>query len=317
MSEHSESEAKTSKANIPVMLLGLAIAAIFAVAIFSFQVNQGEKAVVMTLGKITAVKDPGLHFRWPLPIQKVIKYDVRLRCYDGNIGKLEETPTADGKNITVGVYIVFRLENLERFQSSGGNVLSAEEQLGRLMRTAKGAVMGRYNFDQLVNSDPKKIMIPQLEKDMLAQIAPEAMNQYGIEVVSANVRTIGVPEKPAKAIADRMIEERKAEAAKYKSEGEKLSKKIMTEADARRRKELTEAEAQAKRLRAEGDAAAAASYKVFSADPELALFLRKLDSMKKLMGRRTTLILDTNYAPFDILKMGANLPDATVKPGTK
>ncbi|MBQ7403599.1 MAG: hypothetical protein IJW05_09180 [Lentisphaeria bacterium] len=312
--DHKEPETKQSRVNIPIMLLGFAVAAIFLIAIFSYQVSTTEQAVVLTLGKIDEnVRQPGLHFRWPFPIQKVMKYDTRLRCYDGNIGKLEETPTSDGKNITISIYTVFRIKDLIKFQSAGGSIVAAEEQLGILMRTAKGAVVGKYRFDQLVNSDPKKIMIPAMEADMLKMIAPNAAEQYGLEVISVNIRTIGVPDNPAKAIAERMISERKARAAEYKSEGEKVSKKIMTDADAARMRILTEAEAQAKKLRAEGDAAAAAHYAVFRENPQLALFLRKLDSMKRLMGERTTLILDTNYAPFDILKYGETLPGEPAK----
>jgi len=290
--------------NISVILLGLVVVAIFGTAIFSYQVQSTEKAVVLTFGSITGVRDPGLHFRWPLPVQKIIKYDVRLRCFDGNIGKLEETTTADGKNITVSIYTVYKLKNLERFQSAGGNIVSAEELLGSLMRTAKLAVVGRFTFDQLVNSDSKKIRISQMEKEMLAEIAPKMEEQYGVEVVSAAIKTIGVPEKPAKAIAERMINDRKAAAAIYKTQGDVESREIMTNADAKKRDALTKAEAQATRLRAEGDAAAANYYSVFSQDPQLAIFLRKLESMKRLMGKRTTLVLDTNSAPFDILKSG-------------
>ena len=174
------------------------------------------------------------------------------------------------------------------------------------MRTAKGAVVGRFRFDEMVNSDPKKIKIPEMEKQMLSGIAPKMEEQYGIEVVSASIKAIGVPEKPAKAIADRMISERKKAAAVYKQQGNVLSKEIKTRADAQKRDALTVAEAKATKLRAEGDAAAAANYAIFSQDPELAVFLRKLESMKRLMGKRTTLVLDTNSAPFDILKDGGS-----------
>ena len=166
---------------ISVGILGLVVVAVFGTAIFSYQVQSTEKAVVLTFGKISGVQGPGLHFRWPLPVQKIIKYDIRRRCFDGNIGKLEETTTADGKNITVSIYTVYKLDNLERFQSAGGNIVSAEELLGSLMRTAKLAVVGRFSFDQLVNSDPKKIKIPQMEKEMLAEIAPKMKEQYGMK----------------------------------------------------------------------------------------------------------------------------------------
>ena len=116
---------------ILISLLGIAVVAIFGTAIFSYQVQSTERAVVLTFGSISGVRDPGLHFRWPLPIQKIVKYDIRLRCFDGNIGKLEETTTADGKNITVSIYTVYRLKNLEKFQSAGGNIVSAEELCSR------------------------------------------------------------------------------------------------------------------------------------------------------------------------------------------
>ena len=86
-----------------------------------------------------------------------------------------------------------------------------------------------------------------------------------------------------------------------------MAKEIMTKADNERMNILTQAEAQAKKTRAEGDSEAAKYYAVFQQNPELAIFLRKLESMKRLMGTRTTLILDTNYAPFDILKFGTSL----------
>ena len=276
--------------NIPIFLLGIVVVAIFGTAIFSYQVNETERAVVLTFNKITGEKGPGLHFRWPLPIQKIVKYDIRLRCYDGNIGKLEEIRTADGKNITAGIYPTHYGSN--------------KDDLASLMRTVKSAVIGKYDLNQLVNSDPKKIMIAQMEKEMLELIAPKVKELYGLEVIAANIKTIGVPETPAKAIAERMIQERDAAAAKYKDEGNVRSRKIMTEADTAKRNALTQAEAKATALRAEGDAAAAKHLAVFAENPELAVFLRKLESMKRLMGNRTTLVLDTNSAPFDILKYG-------------
>ena len=52
---------------------------------------------------------------------------------------------------------------------------------------------------------------------------------------------------------------------------------------------------------AEGDAEAAAHYAVFTKEPELAMFLRKLQSMKKILSSKSTLILSTESAPFDVL----------------
>ncbi len=58
---------------------------------------------------------------------------------------------------------------------------------------------------------------------------------------------------------------------------------------------------------AEGDAEAAEFYAEFGKEPELAIFLKKLDAMKKVMDKKTTIIFDTNSAPFDILKTNTKL----------
>ena len=46
---------------------------------------------------------------------------------------------------------------------------------------------------------------------------------------------------------------------------------------------------------------------MFKENPELAEFLRKLDSLRIIMQSRTTLVLDTNVAPFDLFKPGAEV----------
>ena len=82
---------------------------------------------------------------------------------------------------------------------------------------------------------------------------------------------------------------------------------MKNQADNTRKLKLAEAEAQAKQIKAEGDAKAASYYAVFREEPELAAFLRKLESMRKILPNKTTLILNTNYAPFDLLKLDQNL----------
>ena len=71
----------------PTMLLGVVVAVILLIAVFSYQLNQTESAVVTTFGSPAAVTDPGLHFRWPFPFQKIYKFDHRIRCFEGGSGK--------------------------------------------------------------------------------------------------------------------------------------------------------------------------------------------------------------------------------------
>ena len=295
----------------PTMLLGLVVAAILLVAVFSFQLAQTHSAVVTTFGRPALVTEPGLHFRWPFPFQKVYRFDHRVRCFAGGEGKLEETMTGDGHNILVGIYVNFRIRDAKTFFVTLENLTKAENQLNSWMRGAKNAAFGRYRFNQIINTDPAQMKLGEIQNTIKADLAKQA-SAYGIEVISVGVNTINVPKTISEKVFDRMIAERKRIADKYIAEGNSEARKIRIKADSERTIRLAEAEAKAKEIRAQGDAEAAQYYAEFRQDPELAAFLRKLDALRTVMKGRTTLVVDTATPPFDLLKPGAEAPK-TVK----
>jgi len=294
----------------PTMLLGFVVAAILLVAVFSFQLAQTHSAVVTTFGRPALVTDPGLHFRWPFPFQKVYRFDHRVRCFAGGEGKLEETMTGDGHNLLVGIYVNFRIKDAKTFFVTLENLTKAENQLNSWMRGAKNAAFGRYRFNQIINTDPRQMKLGEIEQTIKADLARQA-SAYGIEVISVGVNTINVPKTISEKVFDRMIAERKRIADKYIAEGNSEARKIRIKADSERTIRLAEAEAKAKKIRAQGDAEAAQYYAEFRQDPELAEFLRKLDALRTVMKGRTTLVVDTATPPFDLLKPGAEAPKAT------
>lgn len=290
----------------PTMLLGLIVAAVLLVAVFSFQLPQTESAVVTTFGRPAEVTEAGLHFRWPFPFQRVYRFDRRVRCFEGGEGKLEETMTSDGHNLLVGIYITYKIDNAEKFFVSMENTTKAENRLNSWMRGYKNATFGRYKFNQIINTDPKQMRLAEIQQEILKDISSQAA-QYGIKIISVGINNINVPKTISEKVFDRMIAERKRIADKYIAEGNAEARKIRIEADSKRTIKLAEAEAEAKEIRAKGDAEAAKYYAVFKQNPELAEFLRKLDSLRVVMKGRTTLVVDTRTPPFDLLKPGANL----------
>jgi len=294
----------------PTMLLGLVVAAILLVAVFSFQLAQTHSAVVTTFGRPALVTEPGLHFRWPFPFQKVYRFDHRVRCFSGGEGKLEETMTGDGHNLLVGIYVNFRIRDAKTFFVTLENLTKAENQLNSWMRGAKNAAFGRYRFNQIINTDPAQMKLGEIQQAIRAELARQA-EPYGIEIVGVGVNTINVPKTISEKVFDRMIAERKRIADKYIAEGNSEARKIRIKADSERTIKLAEAEAKAKEIRAQGDAEAAQYYAEFRQDPELAAFLRKLDALRTVMKGRTTLVVDTATPPFDLLKPAASAPQAT------
>lgn len=289
----------------PTMMLGLIVAVILLTAVFSFQLNQTEVAIITTFGRPSVVTEAGLHFRWPFPFQKVYRFDKRIRCFEGSTGKLEETATRDGHNILAGIYVDYRINNPELFFKQLQDVPNAEEMLNNQMRSEKNSAFGLYNFNQIVNTDPKKLKLQEIQEQIKTNLIAQTA-KYGIEIVSVGINTLGVPKTITEKVFDRMVAERKQFADRSIAEGKSKAREIRISADRDRTIALAEAEAQAQRIRAEGDAKAAESYKTFSSDPELAEFLRKIEALRVILRGRTTIVFDTNVPPFDLLNAAKN-----------
>ena len=305
MSEHEHNKQDVATLHWPTILLGIVVAAVFLTAIFSYQLKSTDYAVIATLGDVKPEKTPGLHFRWPFPIQKIYFFDNRQRCFEGNVGKIEETYTADKQNIILGIFVIYKIVDPVKLFQSEKNVEEAENKLNSLMRSSKDEIVGDYNFSEFISTNKGEMKLAQIENDIKNLLKDVALKNYGMQIISVGIKSLGIPEKVTDKVIKRMKNEREAASAAYREEGKKLAQKIRDEADREKKEKIAVAKSKAKIIRAEGDAQAATYYAVFKEEPELAVFLKKLDSLKKIVESKTTLVIDTNTAPFDLLQPGA------------
>jgi len=70
---------------------------------------------------------------------------------------------------------------------------------------------------------------------------------------------------------------------------------------------MAAAEARAKRIRGAGDAEAAQYYEMLNDDPEFAMILMDIETVKKTLKDRATIIITTDTEPYDILKKSPNI----------
>ena len=300
------------KRPLTLLLSGLLIAALFAVMQLLFIVREGEVAVVTQLGRpVRSITDAGLYRRWPWPVQRIYRYDHRLRTLQGSF---EEALTADGKNILLALYAGWRIAEPIRFLERVGTVEQAETSLDGLLRTFKNSAVGQYRFSQLVNIKASELRSEEIEQRVLEQARPQALERYGIDLRLVGIRRLGLPESITQSVFERMRAERQALADRYRSEGEGESIRIRAGADRERDQLLARAEADARRSRAEGEAEAAEHFKVFEQSPDLALFLRKLDALEETLASKSTVVLSSDSQPFDLLRGGTNVLPALPKP---
>jgi len=289
-----------------IAILGLLMAAAFVLFMVTFIVKEGESTVVTTFGKpVRAITAPGLYARWPWPIQRMYRFDNRIQCMDGSF---EQTLTKDGKSVIISVYAAWKISDPIIFLERVGTREEAEKNLNGLLSSYKNAVIGQYLFSHLINVDTNILRFKHIEAEILDAVRPEAKKRYSIDLAFLGIRRISLPESITEKVFERMRAEREEIAEKFRSEGEAESIRIRAEADSERDQLLARATAQGKRIQAEGDAKAAEYYGIFEENPELALFLRKLEVLEETTKNKATIILGPDSEPFDLLHGNARIP---------
>ena len=294
----------------PVIALALLVVGIFTAWLVTFQVKETEVAIVKTLGRPkqangeVRIYGPGLHMKWPI-IDEVWRHDHRLQCYELTKGRVEQITTSDDYQIVVSTYVLWRVGDPALFLKRVNTTEEAENNLDAVVRNSRNNVLPRHELSELINVDPDKSKIAEIEQEMLEDLKDTALDEYGIEVTYLGFKHLGFPEKVSTKVFDRMRAERSRKSQKYLAEGAREAQRIRAEADRKVSDILAQAQAESKRVRAEGDEQAAKHYAVFQKNPELAAFLRKLDSLRLTLSEKTTLVVDTNTPPYDLFLPGA------------
>ncbi len=298
----------------PVLILGIVVAAVFIVVLFVFEVKETEYAVVRRFGRPrqervegegrVRVYRPGLHGKVPF-VDTVWRHDRRWHCYELRRGQVEQMQTADHYQVILTTFVLWRVGDPYTFLKAIETTDDAEKSLDELVRHSRNNVIGQYALSDMINVDAGRIRLPAIEADILKGVTEVALREYGIEVRRVGIKHLGFPQEVTAKVFERMQAERKRLAEKYRAEGLRDAQKIRAEADLTVQNTLNDARGEATRIRAEGDSKAAESYQVFKDNPELAAFLRKLDALRKTLSEKTTLVVDTNTPPYDLLLPGA------------
>lgn len=269
--------------------------------LFTYQVRETE-VVVKTFfgGDPQAITRPGLKSRWPWPVNSVNRFDGRLQISEGALG---ETSTRDGFNIVVSSTVGWKISDPVTFlKSTEGSMKIAEGRLLDRMANHQNSVLGRHPFSDLVSIEEKNLRFDEMEEEMTELLRVDASDEYGVKIAFVRITNLALPEEVTNKVFDRMRQERARIAKKTRAEGEGKARDIRARAESEKQIMLALAEGEAARIKGKGDAKAAEHYRVFAENGDLAIFLRKLESAKKTLKDRTTIILDAEHSPYDIFR---------------
>jgi membrane protease subunit HflC len=285
------------------LILAAVVAAVVALLVLgsTFEVSEAEYVIVEHLGDPRRVIDEaGLHFKWPPPIDTVVRVDRRLMVLDPDPA---EYLTSDKKNVLVSCLMVWSVEDPVRFRVSVLDERGAEARLTDIMLSEVGTVIGLHPLSSLVSITEGEWEMEEVTAKITANAAKKAAESFGVRISSVRVRRLNFPRQNKQAVFERMEAERERIATQYRSEGVEAAQKI--EAQARRDEAtlLAEAKRKAEEIRGEADAEATRVYaEAFGKDAGFYEFLRSLEVYRKIIGENATVVVPSDSKLLEVMK---------------
>ena len=181
-------------------------------------VNQYERGVVLTLGKFTGIRQPGLRIVIPV-FQRIIKVDIRSTPID--VPK-QEIITKD--NVTIGVDAVVYLRVID----AGKAVLETTNYVYATSQFAQAALR-----DVTGNADMDELLSKREEMSLkIKEIVDSETDKWGIDVENVKIQNIELPQDMKRAMAKQAEAERERRAVIITAEGEKAAAQSVADAAA-------------------------------------------------------------------------------------
>ena len=271
------------------LLIALVIVLFLACYMVLYQVRYDEVVILTTFGKATDKNihktKPWPYMKWPWPIQGVTRYKTRLRVLED---QLNEIQTADGYALIIKTYVAWRVDaqNPLSFFRRYKSVVLAQNQLNSQVRNIKG-VISQHNFEELVNTEPGKVRLTQIERTMRDTLAKH-FTPEGLQIVQFGILRIELPENVTEGVFENMKKTRERLAAETRDRGEAISNSIRSEAESINKRILAFAEGRAKEIKAVGEKEAMDLMVKFKKDEQFASFLFQIEAVERMFQGGTT-----------------------------
>lgn len=181
-------------------------------------VNQYERGIVLTLGKYSSTRNPGLNIIVPI-FQTMRKVDVRSTPVD--VPK-QEVITKDNVTLGVDAVVYFRVVDSQKAVLETSNYVYATSQFAQ---AALRDVIGNVEMDDLL-SKREEISL------QIKTIVDAETDKWGIDIENVKIQNIELPQDMKRAMAKQAEAERERRANIINADGEKIAAKTLAEAAA-------------------------------------------------------------------------------------
>lgn len=284
-----------------------------------------EYKLIRQFGKVQrTIDESGISFKVPV-IQTVNTIPKDIQLYDL---APSDVITSDKKTMVLDSYVLWRVTDPLRFaQTLSFSTVNAENRIDTIVYNATKNAISNMTQEEVIRSrdgeftveaqveesggndlvveddgtvtegKSKTVKIKSLTQEIMENI-DDVYDQYGIEIVTVEVKKLDLPDDNKEAVYTRMISERQNIAAQYTAEGEAAAQVIRNTTDKDVAISISQAEAEAEKIIAEGEAEYMCILSDAYNDPERSAFysfVRSLDAARaSLSGGNKTLILDSD-----------------------
>lgn len=181
-------------------------------------INQYERGVVLTLGRFTGVREPGLRVIIPI-FQRLIRVDIRSTPIDVN---KQEVITKDNVTVNVDAVVYLRVVDPAKAVLETTNYVYATSQFAQ---AALRDVIGNADLDDVLTKREEM-------STLIKQIVDAQTDQWGIDVEAVKIQNIELAQEMKRAMAKQAEAERERRAVIITAEGEKAAAGVVAEAAA-------------------------------------------------------------------------------------
>lgn len=284
-----EQKAKKSGSGFGKVFLAVILFAALIVLANSMVITAENKyTLVKQFGKIERIIDKaGLSFKVPF-IQSTDTLPKEILIYDL---AASDVITMDKKTMVADSYVLWKIGDPQAFvQTLNSQVANAESRINAAVFMSMKNIISSLEQTEVINGRDGELT------EMIMANLGDSMEQYGIELITVEIKRLDLPDDNKNAVYERMISERNNIAASYIAEGEAEATKIRTQTDYEISVSISKAKAEAEATVAAGEAEYMKTLsKVYSdqARSDFYTFVLSLDAAKaSLTGENKTLILD-------------------------
>jgi len=191
-----------------LVVIGVVVVLALIIAFSSLRIaNEYERGVVFRLGRLIALKGPGLFFIIPFGIDRLVKIDLRVITLEV---PPQEVITNDNVTAKVNAVIYFQVVDAQRAVVQVLNYINATSQIAQ---TTLRAALGQATLDDLL-ANREKI------NQNLQKIIDEQTEPWGIKVAVVEIKDVELPQTMQRAMAKQAEAEREKRAKIINADGE-------------------------------------------------------------------------------------------------